>query len=92
MGSFLVIHIGRASPVAQSRAKLRGQIQDLPGGTYLDLDCAWVVESDETADEIRDTLKKTVPAEDGVVVLSIGEQAAWTGLCEDEAEWLVQHL
>ena len=90
MPSFLVIHIGRSSPVLQSRANLRGHIRELPN--HLDLDCAWLVESEETADEIRDSLRPFVPPEDGLVVLGVGEQAAWTGLREQQAEWLVQHL
>jgi hypothetical protein len=92
MPSFLVVHIGRTSPITQSRNDLRGHIRELPGSDHLDLECAWVVESEETADEIRDRLKLSVPAEDGLLVLGIGEQAAWRGLCEQEADWLVEHL
>jgi hypothetical protein len=92
MPSFLVIHIGRSSLVSQSRSDLRGHIRELPGSEHLDLECAWVVESEETADEIRDRLKQSVPAEDGLLVLGIGEQAAWRGLREQEADWLVEHL
>ena len=92
MGNFLIIHVGRTSPVAQSRADLKRRIHALPSGTYLDLDCAWLVASDETADELRDTLGANLPPEDALVVLGIGEQAAWTGLRDEQAEWFVQHL
>ena len=92
MPSFVVIHIGRTTSLARSRADLRGHIRELPGDTYLDLDCAWVVESEETADEIRDNLRRFLPPEDGVLVFCIGEQAAWTGLLDDQADWLVHHL
>lgn len=92
MGIFLVIHVGRSSRVAQSRADLGGRIRALPRGVYLELDCAWLVESDETADELRDTLGAALPAEDALIVLGVGEQAAWTGLREEQAEWFVEHL
>jgi hypothetical protein len=92
MANFIVIHVGRTSPVAQSRADLARRIRNLPGAACLDLDCAWLVESDDTADEIRDNLTPSLPPEDALLVFGIGEQAAWAGLREEQADWLVQHL
>jgi hypothetical protein len=92
MPSFLIIHIARTGPVANSRRELRGHIRQLPAAQHLDLDCAWVVESEETADALRDRLRQSLAPADGLLVLGIGEQAAWGGLREQDADWLVEHL
>ena len=91
MANFLVIHVGRAAPVAQSRANLVKRLGTL-NGAYLDLDCAWLVESDGTADVIRVYLNASLPPEDGLLVFGLGEQAAWTGLREEQADWFLEHL
>jgi hypothetical protein len=92
MANFLVIHVGRAASVAEARANLVERMGALTGGDYLDLDCAWLVESDETADEIRDKLKPSLPREDGLLVFGLSEQAAWSGLREEQADWFLEHL
>ncbi len=58
------------------------------GDTSLPLGSAWLVQSEETADEIRDRLQRFADRDDGLVVICAGEGAAWLGLSAQEADWL----
>jgi hypothetical protein len=53
---------------------------------------AWLVRSNETADDLRDRLCAGLPPEDGMLVLEIGEQGAWRGVTEEQGEWLVSNI
>jgi hypothetical protein len=60
--------------------------------SVLPLNGAWIIESECTADAIRDQIAKCVPDAGGLIVTSIGNQAAWTGLSDTDTEWLIEHL
>jgi hypothetical protein len=54
------------------------------------LDGFWV--ADATSDEIRDELVTVVPEGHGLIVLSLGHDAAWTGVAQSESSWFVENL
>jgi hypothetical protein len=92
MSGFLIMHVGRSLPVARFRTQLMKRIQAIAAGAYLELDGVWLIESDDTADEIRDRVRDCVPPDDALIVFGIGDQTAWTGLPEEQADWLVERL
>jgi hypothetical protein len=91
MATFIVLHIPQ-TPGTRAREELAGRVSSVLGGAHLQLDCAWLVHSQETADDVRDRLAVGLPPRDGLLVLEIGQQAAWTGVTEEQAEWLVVYM
>jgi hypothetical protein len=90
MTSFVVLPISPAS--AKIADELRKGVASLTGVTSLDLGGVWIVESEATADEIRDAVSAHLPEEDALIVFGVGEQAAWRGLSPNQADWLADHL
>jgi hypothetical protein len=52
----------------------------------------WIIESDATAEEIRDSLSRSIRGETPLLVFSAGYEAAWAGISKTDAEWLIQSL
>ncbi len=53
------------------------------------LESTWIVESERNSEEVRDHLKKHMDADDGIVVVRLGEEGAWSGLRgEGLNDWL----
>ena len=90
--TFIVLQIPRSPRSTPCDQELAGLIASLPGGAHLQLGCVWLVRSDESADQVRDRLLASVPNEDALIVLEMGEQAAWAGLTSEEGEWLVSKV
>jgi hypothetical protein len=93
MALFLLLPVSQKPLPNSVREELANRIASLAaGGTYLQLGCTWMCESEEIADEFRNRLSIGLSSEEALVVLEIGDQAAWGGLTEDQAEWLIEHV
>jgi hypothetical protein len=87
---FLICHISHAAS-DDARQRIDERVA-ASFSSVLPLKGAWIIESEDTADAIRDQISACVPDTDGVIVTSIGNQAAWTGLTDSHTEWLIEHL
>ena len=67
-------------------------IASLARGRYRQLGCAWLINSQYLADEVRDRLAVSLPFDDRLLVLGIGLEGAWQGLSENEVDWLLGHI
>ena len=63
------------------------------GTGYWDcLDSTWLIITDRTAVEIRDTLKQYLGNNDRLLVLRYGEGGAWLGFRDECETWLEDNL
>ena len=63
------------------------------GAWWHHLDSTWLVKSDLTAVEARDSLRKHIGASDELLVISVtGRQAAWFGFNETGSKWIKDNL
>ncbi|WP_045319837.1 hypothetical protein [Limimaricola cinnabarinus] len=56
------------------------------------LDSTWIVKSDLTAVNIRDTLKSVLDADDELLVVKLSGTGAWSGFSEKGSSWLKNNL
>ena len=92
MPAFVILHIPHSRTGTETQGEVGRLIASRLKGEHLQLDSAWLVRSEEMAGELRDRLAEGLPSEDALVVLEIGEQAAWRGLTGEQGEWLVSQV
>lgn len=56
------------------------------------LDSTWLVKSNRSAENIRDTLTPHVDANDEVLVASLTGESAWTGFDQKCSGWLTNNI
>ena len=56
------------------------------------LDSTWVVVSDQTAKQIRDSLSPHLQSDDQLLVVRLAGEGAWTGFNEKCSRWLKSNL
>ncbi len=56
------------------------------------LDSTWIVKSNLTAVQIRDTLKQFIDSNDELLVASLSGESAWTGFNEKGSQWLRDNI
>lgn len=56
------------------------------------LESCWVVTTDKTAGQIRDSLKPALDQDDGLLATKLTGEAAWCGLGDRVSQWLKQQL
>ncbi|HEX2137655.1 MAG TPA: hypothetical protein VHG30_17470 [Microvirga sp.] len=91
MPAYVIYHLekGDAGHAPQALAQ---RIADMSARAQLELQGLWIVEADGTSDQIRDQLSAGIGRDEGLLVLEIGPDAAWTGVRKEDGEWLVEHL
>ena len=63
------------------------------GAWWHHLETVWIVRSEKTPEEIRDTLKQYIGADDQLLVINVsGDKAAWTGVSDAGSKWLRQNI
>lgn len=67
-------------------------IKNVGGNWWHHLDSTWVVVSDKTAVQIRDSLKPHLKTDDQLLVVRLTREGAWTGFNEKGASWLKTNL
>jgi hypothetical protein len=55
-------------------------------------DDVWVIESDDHATKLRDTIKRHLAKDESVIVALLAGHAAWYGFDPDSEDWLLAHL
>lgn len=51
----------------------------------------WVVDTDDSPEEVRDALRDYVDADDKLIVMRRVSGSAWKGLPSDVSKWLKEH-
>lgn len=72
--------------------KLIDKIKAIGSNWWHYLDSTWIVRSEMTATAIRDALKPYIDANDELLVIKSGKEAAWTGFDERGSNWLRENL
>jgi hypothetical protein len=62
------------------------------GAWWHHLDSTWIVVTDKTAKEIRDTLRAHLYEDDQLLVVKSGREGAWHGFNDSGSKWLKDHL
>jgi hypothetical protein len=76
---------------AQNYADLIAAIKTY-GTWWHHLDSTWIIETEQTAVQVRDNLAQHIDSNDELLVATIGAPAAWTGFNEKGSSWLLEHL
>ena len=93
MPAYVIYHLPSGRGAAHgAHANLDAKVRALASTDRLQLDNIWIVQRDGTSDQIRDELRASIGADDGLLVLEIGQDAAWAGLPEAVGEWLLENL
>ena len=71
--------------------QLIGEIKSL-GGWWHCLDSTWLVNSNLTAEQIRDRLRERLKSDDQLLVVTYSRPAAWFGFSGDCQDWLKNNL
>lgn len=56
------------------------------------LDSTWLVVTNLTASQVRDTLKGHIDSDDELLVMTYGKGAAWAGFDAKASDWLRDNL
>jgi hypothetical protein len=56
------------------------------------LDSTWIIETNQTAVQVRDNLQRYLDKNDELLVATVGAPAAWYGFNKEGADWLLAHL
>lgn len=57
------------------------------------LDSTWLIRTEHSVKEVRNTLKSLIDVNDELLVVDVtGRSAAWTGFNQKGIDWLQQHL
>src|SRR4051812_33595729 len=91
--AYVICYFERSGRLDQdTRAALAQRLYDRWATVGLQVDGFWILQAKATSDQIRDELLSIVPDGNGLIVLSLGRDAAWTGVEPDEIGWLIEHL
>ncbi len=72
--------------------ELYAALEEIGSGYWDCLESTWLLMTDRTPAEIRDTLKKQLKPDDRLLVVHCGEGAAWLGFEGECRTWLEDHL
>ncbi len=67
-------------------------IKSLSGTWWHHLDSTWIIVTEKTAVQIRDSLKKHIDNDDELLVARLHGAAAWTGFNSNGSQWLENNL
>jgi len=56
------------------------------------LDSTWIVETDDSADQVKNHLRQYLDKNDELLVAALGSPAAWSGFNAKGAHWLKGYL
>lgn len=77
----------------QNYNALIDKIKSLSSTYWHCLDSTWIIKTQLTAQQVRDTLKPFVDQNDELLAIDVsGDAAAWTGFDQNCSQWLVNNL
>lgn len=56
------------------------------------LDSTWIIKTDQTITQVRDSLSTRMDANDQLLVAELSGKAAWAGFSEECSSWLTSNL
>ena len=81
-----------AANYSRKNKALLDLIKDEASGYWHHLDSSWIIVSERSAAEIRDTLVSVLDDNDELLVVKVSAPAAWHGFKKSGSEWLRNHL
>jgi hypothetical protein len=93
MPAYVICYLERRRTPARDTARelIDRKVSELWQGR-LQLDSGWIVQAEQTSDQIRDALSGLLAGDDALLVIGTGKDAAWAGLQSAEADWLLEHI
>ena len=94
MGTFLVT-IGPSKERVEHPGledRIGGCLRQTYGSAFSRLAGSWIVQSDRTADAIRDSLLSEITELRCVLVVKVGQEAAWSGFNSLDSDWLLSSI
>ena len=67
-------------------------IKDIANGWWHHLDSTWIIRSEKSAAQIRDSLMPYVDRNDELLVARLAGEAAWVGFNTNGSDWLRNSL
>lgn len=67
-------------------------IKALSGTWWHHLDSTWILVTEKSAADMRDTLKKHIDGDDELLVVKLNGEGAWAGFNEKGSKWLKDNL
>lgn len=68
------------------------KIKELAKGYWHHLDSTWLISTDHTAEQVRNSLKPFLDSDDELLVCAVSAPGAWHGINDAGSEWLRTHL
>ena len=62
------------------------------GSCWHCLDSTWIVKTDKSAVEVRDSISPKIDNNDSLLVVKLSGEGAWTGFDNDCSSWLKNNL
>lgn len=56
------------------------------------LDSTWIVKTNQSASDIRDSLRRHIDSNDELLVASLTGESAWGGFADDCSSWLKSNI
>ena len=94
MGTYLVT-IGPSKERVENpdlEDRIGGCLRQTYGSAFSRLAGSWIVQSDRTADAIRDALLSEISELRCVLVVKVGQDAAWAGFNSLDSDWLLSSI
>jgi hypothetical protein len=82
----------RRDAAQAAHTSLAAKVIALAWTERLPLDGLWIVQRDGTSDQLRDELRPSIGADVGLLILEIGQDAAWAGVSAAVGAWLLEKL
>ena len=93
MPAYVIYHLSDAGDARRITDEgLAERMTAVAGRDSLQLPGMWIVQSSGTSDQIRDELRASIGPADGLLVLEIGQDAAWAGVSSTVGDWLLDRL
>lgn len=70
---------------------LMDAIRAYPSWAHVQLS-VWMVQTDQTAVQIRDSLNRNIDSNDSLFVIAVGNESAWTNLDTEISDWIQSSL
>lgn len=76
----------------QDYKELIDAIKAIANGWWHCLDSTWIIKTDQTCVQVRDTLKPHIDSNDELLVVALTGEGAWAGFNDECSKWLKNTL
>jgi len=94
MTAYLICHVDRVKGPASAniRRTLAARVKERWDRRAVELDGSWILQADCTSDQIRDDLLAHTGKREILLVVALGDDAAWNGLDPSEGDRLIEQI